>query len=232
MPPTTMTAASAFLNRTTSRPGFQPITRAWKRYLQLLEEKPLITKSLSAGAIGVAGDIIAQRIDSPSEHKKWDPKRTLRLGVYGMLIGAPLTHGWYKILDRRIGGGMDMATSLKKVAMDQLLAAAPFTALFFVCNSYMEGCTRPQIQERLQSNLWPTLKANWAVWPAALAINFRFVPLKCRVLVVNILGLGWGTYLSMVQHREHAHKKTHLPDPYPPDSLPVPFYPPGNVKEQ
>ncbi|KAI8822008.1 uncharacterized protein EV422DRAFT_525280 [Fimicolochytrium jonesii] len=212
---------------------FRPILRAWKRYLELLEEKPLQTKALSAGAIAVAGDVIAQKIDTSPDHPNWDPKRTARLGLYGMALSAPLTHGWYKVLDKRLGVGMDLTTSLKKVAADQVLAAAPFTALFFVCNSAMEGASGKEIKHRLETNLWPTLKANWAVWPAALAINFRYVPFKLRVLVVNILGLGWGTYLSVVQHRQHAHTNVHpkLPDPYPKDSLPVPLYPPGNIKE-
>ncbi|KAI9105764.1 hypothetical protein DFS34DRAFT_27878 [Phlyctochytrium arcticum] len=249
-----MVAASAHFAHT-ARPFLNPLTRAWKRYLVLLEERPLLTKSLSAGAIGVAGDIIAQRIDQPPStvkeelvrnergdvtgsrtrtipgKKSWDAQRTLRLGLYGMLLGAPLTHGWYKILDARFGSSMSLSTSLKKVATDQILAAAPFTCLFFVANSAMEGCNRAEIVHRVKTNVWPTLKANWMIWPAALALNFRFVPLKLRVLVVNILGLGWGTYLSMVQHRHHAHQPTALPDVYPSESLPVPLYPPGNVKE-
>ncbi|TPX60727.1 hypothetical protein PhCBS80983_g01629 [Powellomyces hirtus] len=225
-----MTAYSSSAGRS----AFRPVIRAWKRYLELLEEKPLVTKSLSAGAIAVAGDIIAQKVDSSPDHPEWDPKRTARLGLYGTLIAAPLTHGWYKVLDARVGAGMDFATSVKKVTADQILAATPFTALFFVCNSAAEGCTKAEIKNRLSNNLWPTLKANWAVWPAALLINFRFVPLKLRLLVVNVLGLGWGTYLSMVQHRQHTHTNVHpkLPDPYPKDSLPVSIYPPGNVKEE
>ncbi|KAI8585783.1 hypothetical protein BDZ88DRAFT_491698 [Geranomyces variabilis] len=218
----------------TSRAFFRPIARAWRRYLVLLEEKPLVTKCASAGTIAVAGDIIAQRIDRTPEHPDWDPQRTLRLGTYATLIATPLAHGWYKVMDKRIGAGMDITTSLKKVAADQLLAAAPFTALFFVCNSAMEGCSANEIKTRLQTNLWPTLCANWAIWPAALAINFRYVPLKLRILTLNVLGLGWGAYLSLVQHRQHKHtnEHPHMPDPYPAESLPVPIYPPGNVKEE
>ncbi|KAJ3280221.1 hypothetical protein HK104_000819 [Borealophlyctis nickersoniae] len=230
-----------------------PLVRAWKRYLTLLETRPLITKSISAFVIGGVGDIIAQSIDPPhapvqSHLEKssdlltapdpkpklpgfvWDKDRTLRLSLYGLVFAAPITHGWYKILDSRLGKGMDIATALKKVAVDQTVMAAPMTALFFGVNSAMEGCNREEIENRLRQNLWPTLKANWAIWPLALTVNFWFVPLKLRVLVVNILGLGWGTYLSFVQHKQHEHLDTHLPDPYPPDTLPV-GYPPGPVKE-
>ncbi|KAI9011295.1 hypothetical protein BC832DRAFT_529522 [Gaertneriomyces semiglobifer] len=214
---------------------FRPLVRAWRRYLELLEERPLVTKAVTAGVIGAAGDVLAQRITKP-EHQAfvWDKQRTVRLGLYGLLVGAPLTHGWYKVLDKRLGAGMDMATSAKKVAADQIFAAAPFTCMFFACNSYMEGLSTKDVKERIERNLWPTLKANWAVWPAFLIFNFRYVPLKLRVLTVNILGLGWGTYLSLVQHREHSHTNVapHLPDPFPQaEALPT-LYPPGAVSEK
>ncbi|KAJ3045859.1 hypothetical protein HDV00_006123 [Rhizophlyctis rosea] len=234
------------------RQSINPLTRAWKRYLDLLETRPLPTKAISAFVIGAVGDVIAQSIDPSHPHESathpdsssssssskpatrgfhWDKERTLRLSLYGLVFGAPITHGWYKILDRRLGAGMDLSTALKKVAADQTIAAAPLTAFFFAVNSAAEGLDYNQIKNRLETNLWPTMKANWAIWPAALALNFWLVPLKLRVLVVNILGLGWGTYLSFVQHKQQdTHQKTKLPDPYPTESaLPSTVYPPGPI---
>lgn len=187
-----------------------PLVRYWRRYLDLLETRPLVTKSVSAFVIGGVGDVIAQRINPTQEHSKalqpssdsltsipkptpgfvWDKERTLRLSLYGLIFAAPLTHGWYKILEGRLGKGMDIKTAAMKVAADQLLAAGPFTFAFFTVNSAAEGMKWPEIRKKLDDNLWPTLKANWAIWPAALIFNFWLVPLKLRVLVVNVLGLG------------------------------------------
>lgn len=50
--------------------------------------------------------------------------------------------------------------------------------------------------EKLEQSYWAGLKANWAVWPAVQAINFTLVPLQHRVLVVNIVSLGWNCFLS------------------------------------
>ena len=44
--------------------------------------------------------------------------------------------------------------------------------------------------EKLRSTYWEALKKNWMVWPAVQAVNFRFVPLEHRVLVVNVVSLG------------------------------------------
>ena len=51
----------------------------------------------------------------------------------------------------------------------------------------MEG-TDPK--EKLRGTYWEALKKNWMVWPVVQAVNFRFVPLQHRVLVVNVVSLG------------------------------------------
>lgn len=51
----------------------------------------------------------------------------------------------------------------------------------------MEG-TDPS--KKLESTYFSALSRNWMVWPAVQAINFKFVPLDYRVLVVNVVSLG------------------------------------------
>ena len=50
--------------------------------------------------------------------------------------------------------------------------------------------------EKVRGTYWEALKKNWMVWPAVQAVNFKFVPLQHRVLVVNVVSLGeWGVFL-------------------------------------
>lgn len=41
-----------------------------------------------------------------------------------------------------------------------------------------------------------TMMANYALWPLAHVINFRFVPSKQRILYINVVQVCWTTYLS------------------------------------
>lgn len=40
------------------------------------------------------------------------------------------------------------------------------------------------------------MAANYALWPLAHLINFRFVPSKQRILYINCVQIIWSAYLS------------------------------------
>jgi hypothetical protein len=58
-----------------------------------------------------------------------------------------------------------------------------------------------RIDERLRSTFYMALSRNWMVWPAVQVVNFSVVPLQHRVLVVNVVALGWNCYLSYLNNK-------------------------------
>ena len=54
-----------------------------------------------------------------------------------------------------------------------------------------------------QTTLPKVLIANWAVWPAANFIAFRFVPADMRILYANCLGVS-GPAVSTISHSVFA----------------------------
>lgn len=44
--------------------------------------------------------------------------------------------------------------------------------------------------EKWHQAFGPAYKANLMVWPFVQGVNFAFVPLELRVLVVNVISLG------------------------------------------
>lgn len=71
----------------------------------------------------------------------------------------------------------------------------------------MEG-TSPK--EKLQASYLTALEKNWMLWPAVQAINFKFVPLEHRVLVVNVVSLGKWLKSCLVSRREERVEKSVL----------------------
>ena len=85
------------------------------------------------------------------------------------------------------------ATIAARVAADQLGFAPVFISIFLSSMAVMEGGSP---REKLAKNYFSALKANYMLWPAAQAVNFKVVPLEHRVLFVNVVSIGWNCYLS------------------------------------
>ena len=57
--------------------------------------------------------------------------------------------------------------------------------------------------------LWSTMLVHWRIWPLVHSFNFYFIPLNDRVLIQNLVLVGWSGYLS---HLNHANNKLMTPD--------------------
>ena len=87
----------------TGGPSLQACLKiTFKRYVALSEEKPFVTKSLAAAAVGGMGDFLSQVLKSVSTatYFKLDLSRTVTFIMIGLCCKGPLMHIWFKTLHR------------------------------------------------------------------------------------------------------------------------------------
>jgi len=150
----------------------------------------------------------AAPLPPPSFLSSYDVPRSVRSGLFGALAVGPIFHVWFNRLDRWIPGGGVRAVA-GKLVLDQALMAPLFTVFYFATMGVMEGRSREQIWQKIRVATGPTLLANYAIFPAAQAANFAFVPERLRVLVLNAGGLVYNVVLSKYNAQALAEDAVH-----------------------
>ncbi|KAH8646024.1 hypothetical protein BGZ60DRAFT_424679 [Tricladium varicosporioides] len=117
------------------------------------------------------------------------------MAFYGGAIWRPAASRWFKFLQTRIVLQNKNVEMVARVTIDQTLFAPTSLFVFLSSMSIMEGSSA---SEKLEKSYTMALKRNWIVWPFVQLINFRFVPLDHRVIVVQVVSLGWNCYLSFI----------------------------------
>jgi protein Mpv17 len=88
-----------------------------------------------------------------------------------------------------------------KVAIDQVLWAPVFTAVFFGYLGLTEGKSQKQIVDKIKNDTWTGVTTSWKFWPLAHTINFALVPTQHRLLYVNTLQVGYNMILSLLGNK-------------------------------
>lgn len=189
---------------------------ALKRYIRFLDEAPLTTKIVTAGLLGAISDIIAQFIENSAASKfeeldtdsvslNW--QRVFALAAVGMVLTAPMFHYLYDFLEHSIptstAGWRALRNISAQLAVDQLLAAPLWVLAFYASFSFFEKgqFVVDDVMGQIRRDFVPTMRLTWAIFPIFQVISFGFLPKKLRVLVLNVVDLGYTAALSYIKHR-------------------------------
>eukprot|EP01126_Amoeba_proteus_P007025 TRINITY_DN1248_c0_g2_i1.p1 TRINITY_DN1248_c0_g2~~TRINITY_DN1248_c0_g2_i1.p1 ORF type:complete len:181 (+),score=24.03 TRINITY_DN1248_c0_g2_i1:68-610(+) len=170
-------------------------------YSRLLGDHPYKTQVVSACVLWTTGDILSQTIENKPTH---DWKRTVRLGLFGLLCAGPIYCCWYSNLDKYTVHLAKKSLNryiMSKIFADQFLFEPLYLAFFFSTTGLMEGLKFREIEEKVVRQLPPTFMVDCAVWPAIQYLNFRFFPVHYQAVVVSSVCVVWNSFLSYMAHR-------------------------------
>ncbi|KAI9830180.1 MAG: Plasma membrane t-SNARE, secretory vesicle fusion [Phylliscum demangeonii] len=141
------------------------------------------------------GDAMAQQGVEQVGPKKHDFARTGRMALYGGTVMGPAATIWFRFLQRRVRLPNRNAEIVARVVADQAIFGPTILVAFLTSMSLMEGSDPA---DKLKKTYKQALLKGWSIWPVVQLVNFKFVPLEHRLLVVNVFALGWNCYLSLL----------------------------------
>mmetsp|Transcript_31873 Transcript_31873/g.52560 ORF Transcript_31873/g.52560 Transcript_31873/m.52560 type:complete len:261 (-) Transcript_31873:68-850(-) len=187
------------------------IIRAWNSYSESLYKRPLTTKCTAAAIIFFTSDSATQylmREDKDNEFE-WDASRAISGAIFG-IVATSYLHVWWNGLEIICERIMPVARSkiahtAIKVFIDQALGAPLYIYMYYNITNFVQmaaaGDKAPleawnAVQKKANEMWWPTMLRHWQLWPVVHSFNFYYVPLHHRVLIQNLVLVGWSGYLS------------------------------------
>jgi protein Mpv17 len=183
----------------------------------IFEKHPRIANSVVGFFTFSAGDILAQKFDTPSnkELARVDYHRAFQLGLLGIVTNGWWTTSWYNFLDRAFGSSMvSMKTVLMKMIADQFTFSPFSIAVFFGFTTYISAPKQTSIKDiwesyktTMQENFIPAYAVDCTVWPITNIIQFRYIPLVYRPTYTSLVLLLYQSYLSFISILEHDREQ-------------------------
>ena len=145
-------------------------THCWSRYNVLVEQHPLLVKSITAFFILGSGDLCGQGIEhiranmmaiavSTSAGVDWP--RAARFAAFGF-FGAPWSHYYFAYLDKMLPPTEQpfTKTTFLKVGIDQFVQAPILLAFMISTLSILKGEGWAGVVVDMKANYWESLLAN------------------------------------------------------------------------
>uniref|UniRef100_A0A8C7L1F3 Mitochondrial inner membrane protein Mpv17 n=1 Tax=Oncorhynchus kisutch TaxID=8019 RepID=A0A8C7L1F3_ONCKI len=160
-----------------------------------LTSLPFLSPLSPTGTLVGVGDVISQQVLERRGLANHNVTRTAKMMSIGFFFVGPAIGSWYKVLDKLVTGGTKSA-AMKKMLVDQLGFAPCFLGAFLGISGTLNGLTVEENVAKLKRDYTDALISNYYLWPAVQIANFYFIPLHHRLAVVQIVAIGWNSYLS------------------------------------
>ena len=89
--------------------------------------------------------------------------------------------------------------------LDEFIFSPMYIPVFLSSLWRLEGTEWPTIQTMLLKELPGIVVAEWSLWIPTMLMTFRYAPVKFQVLVINVVGVVWQTFLSFMAARAHTN---------------------------
>lgn len=127
-----------------------------------------------------------------------DYVRTRNMTLVGLFQG-PFHHYFYHMLERYLPG-KNVYCIFKKTLVDQAIASPVCLGIFFFGLGALEQKNLRDINGEVRLKLLDTWKVDCMFWPPTQFVNFLFIPIRYRVIYINVMTVFYDIFLSYIKY--------------------------------
>jgi len=171
-------------------------------YKWYLSHYPVYTKAITSSTIAMLGEVMGSwvRARRAGTAINIEPRRVAMFGTFGLCCTGPFLHFWYVLMEYVLGVKMQLSGKSKtfaKLFLDRCFWGPPYT-FFTVCFlTYFQCFSAEKTWKEVRNKYVAILIMSQKVWVPGQWVNFEVVPQEFQVLFVNLVNVGWNTYLSL-----------------------------------
>ncbi|KAL8577500.1 hypothetical protein ACOMHN_023473 [Nucella lapillus] len=114
--------------------------RALNEYVRLLQQRPVLTKSVTSACVSGFSAAVSQLIVAdPSTKGRIHWRNVFAYGSFGFLINGPVFHHLHLFLEKQMPRGRG-ASLIPRLLLDRLVVAPPYLAIFLYWLARVEVC--------------------------------------------------------------------------------------------
>mmetsp|Transcript_19989 Transcript_19989/g.43070 ORF Transcript_19989/g.43070 Transcript_19989/m.43070 type:complete len:289 (+) Transcript_19989:292-1158(+) len=145
----------------------------------------------------------ASGVKEHPSHLRQGVTGVILMGVLGALLHAPWITLWFSVLEG-IFPNRTPVDITAKIALDQAVGCPIYYVLLSMATGLAEGHGFRGTAKRIKADMWRAVRLSWMAWPILHCINFAFVPLQRRKLLIQAGGLMWAIFLCKLTAKEDA----------------------------
>jgi protein Mpv17 len=149
-------------------------------------------------------DVATQLLIEGKSEDEYDPKRTLRWTLAGLVLHGPYFFAGFSVVDKYFGtaAAPSLAVVAKKTAVAQFVLFPPYLVALFGLMGVLEQHDPDIIGQKIRQRVPEAFLGGCVYWPVANGINFAFVSPTLRVPYLAASASVWNSYLSWTNAKE------------------------------
>ncbi|KAI5481767.1 hypothetical protein MNV49_000044 [Pseudohyphozyma bogoriensis] len=194
----------------------------FQAYLQSLDARPVLTKSITAGSLFALSELFSGRFTAPKptstkskEQKiseiKSELVAALKLGLYGFFICGPLDHHLMELVQKAFVGRTSKRWQALMIAAVNFLILPIQHVIGLATLSAVNGVTKPkEIVGAIKGSLLKILQMAWVLSTVEMIVAQKYIPESLWTPFFTAIEVGlFGTFIN-IREKLQAQKKDKL----------------------